>query len=42
MACSQDDIKLRSNLTVNAGIRWEFEQRVSANMPVEQLSILRS
>jgi hypothetical protein len=27
----QDDIKLRSNLTVNAGIRWELNSGVSAN-----------
>jgi hypothetical protein len=27
----QDDIKLRSNLTINAGIRWELNNDVSAN-----------
>ncbi|WP_213807496.1 carboxypeptidase-like regulatory domain-containing protein [Granulicella sp. dw_53] len=27
----QDDIKLRSNLTVNAGVRWELNSGVSAN-----------
>jgi hypothetical protein len=27
----QDDIKLRSNLTINAGIRWELNSGVSAN-----------
>ena len=27
----QDDIKLRSNLTVNAGIRWELNSGISAN-----------
>jgi hypothetical protein len=27
----QDDIKLRANLTVNAGVRWELNSGVSAN-----------
>jgi hypothetical protein len=30
----QDDIKLRSNLTVNAGVRWELNSGVSTNKGV--------